>query len=129
LHNSTLNFYSIYIIINYSELLMSIKKMMSLKLILKISNSSRILFKCHFESFKLIVSSVSTTFFFKIKRNALKSCNWFQIFCIRKVYIFLCKYMFIWWSWWKTKSYENFKVLKFWRKGYKGKDFFLKPFS
>ncbi len=33
--------------------------------------------------------------------------------------------MFIWWSWWKTKSYENFKVLKFWRQGYKGKDSFF----
>jgi hypothetical protein len=33
----------------------------------------------------------------------------------------LWKYMFIKWTWWKTKPYRNFKVLKFWRKGLQGK--------
>ncbi len=32
----------------------------------------------------------------------------------------LWKYIFIGWTWWKTKSYKNFKVLKFWRKGVQG---------
>jgi hypothetical protein len=35
-------------------------------------------------------------------------------------------YMFIIWTWWKTKLYKNFKIFKIWRKGLQGEGpFFL----
>ncbi len=37
-------------------------------------------------------------------------------FLYNKKHAFLWKYMFIGWTWWKTKLYKNFKVLKFWKK-------------
>jgi hypothetical protein len=41
--------------------------------------------------------------------------------CTTKTCPLLWKYTLIRWTWWKTKSYKNFKVLKFWRKGLPGK--------
>jgi len=61
--------------------------------------------------------------------KCIKSYNWFQTFFTTKTCPLLWKYMFIIWTWWKTKLYKNFKVFKFWRKGCKEKDFFFKPFD
>jgi hypothetical protein len=64
-------------------------------------------------------------FFKGIQKECIKSSNWFQTFCATKTCPLLWMYMFIEWTWWKTKSYKNFKVLKFWRKGLEGKGFIV----
>jgi hypothetical protein len=73
---------------------------------------------------------VSEVFF---KKNNQKKCimsyNWFKKICTTKACPLLWKYMFIGWTWWKTKSYKKFKVLKIWRKGLQGKGLIFKPFD
>jgi hypothetical protein len=68
-------------------------------------------------------------FFLNNQKEGIKSYNWFQKNCTTKTCPLLWKYMFIGWTWWKTKSYKNFKVLKFEGKGCKAKDSFKKPFD
>jgi hypothetical protein len=57
------------------------------------------------------------------KKECINSYNWFQTLCTTKTCPFLWKYMFIIWRWWITKLHKNFKVFKFWRKGYREKHF------
>jgi hypothetical protein len=59
-----------------------------------------------------------------MQNKCKKWCNWFWTFCIRKPWLIICKYMSIRSIWWENKSYENFKVLKFWNKLLQGKWFF-----
>jgi hypothetical protein len=61
---------------------------------------------------------VSKLHFLKgILKKCINSYNWFQIFCTIKT----CPLHVHWWTWWKTKSYKNFRLLKLWRKRLQGK--------
>jgi len=75
----TLNFCSIYFIIIIVNCCMLRDKMVSCyikKLIF-----FWILCKCHFESFKLTISSVPISFKSNNQKDCIKSCSWFQTFC------------------------------------------------
>jgi hypothetical protein len=75
-----------------------------------------------FESLIDLQSIVHIIYIYKwMQEECIKWCNWFHIFCTRKSYFPLCNYMFIRLIWWKNKSYEKFKNLKFWDKRLQGK--------
>jgi hypothetical protein len=64
-------------------------------------------------------------FFMKKYKIMYKMMQLISNFLYKKTTWFpLCNYMFIGLIWWKNKSYENFKILKFWNKWLQGKWFF-----
>jgi hypothetical protein len=100
------------------------------KKLFKNSNNSWMFYKCPFESFINLSSSVHIIIILKImQKECIKWSNWLQIFCTWKTSFFLCNYMFINSISWINKSYENFKVLKLCKKGLQGKWLFIKSFG
>jgi hypothetical protein len=75
-----------------------------------------------------IVILIKLVYIYKwMEQECIKWCNWFQTFCTTKLCFHSCNYIRS--IWWINKSYENFKVLKFWDKDKQGIFLIIKSFG
>jgi hypothetical protein len=79
------------------------------------------LYKFFFESLIDLWSIVHVRVLYKWMHKMMQLIS---NFLYKKTMLPLCNYLFIRSISWENKSYENFKILRFWNKGLQGKWFF-----